>query len=108
MFNPGPAEYYDDGFRQVLEDHMAWLRTHQSTQVISVSAQDVWENEKDLFGYFQQINMAPQFHWVNMRLNNLTGPEQFVPPGPGALLVASITILEQLRSAYMTSSIISS
>lgn len=108
MFNPGPAEYYDEGFRQVLEDHMAWLRTHQSTQSISVASQDVWENEQDLFGYFQAINMAPQFHWVNMRLNNYTSPDQFRAPGPGSLRIASITILEQLRSAYMTSGIISS
>jgi hypothetical protein len=107
LFSPGPAEYYTDAFRQVLEDHMAYLRTNQSTTTITIPAQKIWENEQDLFGFFQTQNIAPQYHWVNMRLNNFTSPNQF-KKGVKALLIASPLLLEQIRSAYLTSSTITS
>lgn len=107
MFNPGPAEYYTDAFRQVLEDHMAFLRTNQGTTIRNVTPQNVWENEQDLFGFLQSINLAPQFHWVVMRMNNMTSPTQFVK-GVSQLLMPPINLLEQLRSAFLTSSVMGS
>jgi hypothetical protein len=107
FFNTGPAEYYTDAFRQVLEDHMAWLRNNQSTQTIQVSAQAVWENEGDLFGFLQTINIPPQLHWVTMRLNNFNSPFQFNRTVT-QLLIPSLMVTEQLRSAYLTSSTIGS
>jgi hypothetical protein len=107
MFSPGPAEYYTEGFRQVLEDHMAWLRTQPSTSTINISAQAIWENEQDLFGFLQSINMAPQYHWPTMRLNNMDSPNEFVP-GVKQLLIPATLLLDQLRSAYLTSSVMNS
>jgi hypothetical protein len=108
MFSVGPVEYYTTAFRQVLEDHMAYLRTSSTTQTVSVSPQDAWAFDQDLYGYLQQrMAMGAQYHWATMRLNNMISRTQF-----GAhvkqLLIPSPTLLEQIRSAYLTSSTISS
>jgi hypothetical protein len=52
------------------------------------------------------VGLAPQYHWVTMRLNNLTSPSQF-GKHIKKLLVPNLTWLEQQRSAYETSSTIS-
>jgi hypothetical protein len=107
LFSAGSSEYYTAAFRQVLEDHMAYLRTNQSTSTITIPAQVVWENEQDLFGFLQTQNIAPQYHWVVMRLNNFTSPFQF-KKGITKLLIPAFMLLEQIRSAYLTSNTISS
>lgn len=108
MFNTGPAEYYTTAFRQVLEDHMAFLRANTTTQGVAVAAQDGWAFNQDLYGYLSaRWNMAPQYHWVTMRLNNMTCRTQFGKHIKN-LLLPNQNLLEQLRSAYLTSSTISS
>lgn len=108
MFNTGPAEYYTNAFRQVLEDHMAYLRGSTSTQGQVVSAQDAWIFNQDLYAYLaQRLNMAPHLHWVTMRLNNMTCRTQF-GKHVTQLLIPNPNLLEQIRSAYLTSSVISS
>jgi hypothetical protein len=107
MFDPGPSVYYTDGFRQVLEDHMTYLRQHQSTQVMAVSPRAAWENDQDLFGFLQLVNLQPQFHWVTMRMNNFSSPTEF-GTSVTQLLIPSSVVLEQLRSAYMTSNVLTS
>jgi hypothetical protein len=107
MFDSGPSVYYTDGFRQVLEDHMTYLRQHQSTQLMSVSPQAAWENDQDLFGFLQVVNLQPQLHWVTMRMNNFSSPTEF-GTSVTQLLIPSSVVLEQLRSAYMTSNVLTS
>ena len=108
MFNVGPSDYYTDQFRQVLEDLMYFMRnTPGMTTAYNVTPQNAWENDQDLYGYLQSVvGLAPQYHWVTMRLNNLTSPSQF-GKHIKKLLIPNVTWLEQQRSAYETSSTIS-
>lgn len=108
MFTTGPSDYYTDAFRQVLEDHMWYLRGITSTQPQTVSPQEAWQNEGDLYGFLAgKLNIEPQYHWVVMRLNNFTSPTQF-GKHVNQLLIPSFTLIEQLRSAFNTASTISS
>lgn len=109
MFNVGPSDYYTDAFRQVLEDLMYYMRgTPGMTTAFNVTPQNAWENEQDLYGYLQYVvGLPPQYHWVTMRLNNLTSPTQF-GSHIKKLLLPNQTWLEQQRSAYETSSTIAS
>ncbi|WP_144106644.1 hypothetical protein [Paraburkholderia sp. BCC1886] len=87
---------------------MTYLRNVNTTTLVTVSAQQVWENDQDLFGYLQTVLVMPlQYHWVTMRLNDYTSPDQFTE-GVTQLLIPSSTTLEQLRSAWKTSSTSSS
>lgn len=105
MFNPGPPVYFTDAFRRVLEDHMGFLRTHPSTQLIVVAAQDSdWAFENDLFGFLQNLGIPPQYHWVAMRMNNYTDPTEF-GASASLLLLPPQNVIEQIRSAYMTSGV---
>jgi hypothetical protein len=105
LFNPGPSVYFTDAFRRVMEDHMGFLRTHPATQLVVVSAQDSdWAFEHDLFGFLQNIGVAPRFHWVAMRMNNYTDPTEF-GASASLLLLPPQNVIEQIRSAYMTSSV---
>ncbi|MBB5409356.1 hypothetical protein HDG34_003297 [Paraburkholderia sp. HC6.4b] len=105
MLNPGPAVYYTDAFRRVLEDHMGFLRAHPATQLVPVSAQDSdWAFEHDLFGFLQSLGIAPQYHWVAMRMNNYTDPTEF-GASASLLLLPPQNVIEQIRSAYMASSV---
>jgi hypothetical protein len=107
VMNIGPTDYYTNAFRQVLEDHMAYLRGLTSTKAMPVQEQQAWANEGDLYGYLANVlNIQPQYHWVIMRLNNFTCRTQF-GQRVRRLLIPDFTLLEQIRSAWNTSSTIS-
>lgn len=105
MVPAGADIYYSDAFRNVLEDHMTYLRGHESTTRQEVEPIDIVRYQADLFGLLGKMGIPPYMHWVVMRMTDLTSPSR-VPDDLIYVLVpdeAVISRLQQTTNAVLTS-----
>lgn len=101
MLSAGPNIYYDDSFRNVLEDHLWYLKNHASTNVLSIEPIKAYKYEYDLYGLLNSYSINMNLHWIIMRLNNMTDPTE-VTRDLKMLLIPDIRVIEQIRQSHMT------
>ena len=101
MIDSGPDTFYDDNFRNVLEDHMSYLRTLNSTYSISIDAQQAYVFTGDLQGLLQANGIAPELWWIVMRLNNFKSHSD-IDGTLSYLLIPSQQVINQLLSGFFT------
>lgn len=99
--DPGPAVYYTAAFRNVLEDHMTYLRGHTSTQSLDVPPILLDRFEFDLPGLLNQFRIPAYMHWVVMRMNSLVSLTD-VPRDLKSILVPDGTLVGKLQQVYRT------
>lgn len=97
----GPDIYYNQLFRNVLEDHMTFLRNSQETTILNIEPAMAYKYEGDLFGLLFNYNIVFEYHWIVMRMNNMTNPNQTKSTLTN-LIIPNKAIIERLRSVYMT------
>ena len=99
--NEGPAIFYNQGMRNVLEDHMEYLRNLNTTQLIAVEPAAVYRNANDLQGLFAELRIPPHLHWVVMRINHFTS---FTANFEGLMLlrVPNPTEIDRIVQSYTT------
>jgi hypothetical protein len=100
MVDAGPAMYYDESFRNVLEDHMNYLRTNPSTMVLTLDPIRVYQYANDLFGLLQLYDVPLHLHFVIMRMNKLTKPNADISNFT-SLLVPNATTVDMIRQSYV-------
>lgn len=100
-FDAGASAYYDADFRNVLEDHMGYLRSHASTRTIVVDPGQAYKYEFDLYGYLLSVGVPANLHWVVLRLNKLTTPMDFTMQ-LSQLLVADAGLVDKIRQSHMS------
>jgi hypothetical protein len=106
MNDPGPLDYYDPAFRQVLEDHLNFFRNHPSTVLLTVEAARAYKYESDLFSLMAIYNVPTHFHWLVMRVNKMVMPSESTR-NLTSLMIPDFGIVERIRSAHSTSRSIS-
>lgn len=94
----GGAMYYDDAFRNVLEDHLTYLRGAPTTQHLNVAPGDAYRFEYDLYGFLSKFAVPAQLHWVVLRLNKFTSPEEFGPDCQTVLVPDAGAVSQILQS----------
>jgi hypothetical protein len=97
----GPSVDYDASFRAVLEDHMTYLRNHPGTETIQIVAGDAYKYEFDLFGLLAAYQIPPNLHFVTMRMNGFTSPQQATAEIE-TLIVPSGDVIGQIRQTHQT------
>lgn len=107
MPDDGPSIYYDARFRQVLEDHMTYLRQHPQTETMDVNNQVANKHHGDFTGVLQSYNIPPHLHWVVSRLNGFTSPSQY-RSDQTRILVPSNGALDRLVTVHRANHKISS
>ena len=76
MIDPGPEVYYTDAFRNVLEDHLTYLRTSTTSSVIIITPMEAHRYEMDLHGLLATKNIPRYLHWLIMRMNFMNSPTE--------------------------------
>jgi hypothetical protein len=99
MPSEGPALMYSDGFRQVIEDHLEYLRRHENTEIIDIEPQVAYKGQGDLVSVLQDYQIAPELHWVVMRMNGYTSPMQY-QPSDLTLLMPSQGLIDSLLRVH--------
>jgi hypothetical protein len=106
MINPGADIYYDKAFRDMLESHLPYLRTHVKTRTMQVDPQRALVYEGDLFGYLLESHVDVQRHWVTMRTSGFFSPHDFTPETL-ELLIPDGGEIESLRQAHTATGFVS-
>lgn len=101
MVDAGPSIYYDSAFRNVLEDHMTYLREHPQTMQLAVEPTQAYRFEADLFGLLSYYNVPVQFQWIVMRMNKMTSPTD-AHPEITLLLVPDHNVIEHIQQSHKT------
>lgn len=99
----GPKDFYDPKFVRVLETHLTHLRTHPDTRVAQVHPHDAYKFEGDFYGLLDQFNVPPEYHWVTMRVNDISNPN-LVDPSIQFILLPSPSAINKIRQLYQTTS----
>jgi hypothetical protein len=68
----GPAIYYGDRFRLMLEDHLLVIRTMTTNQIRLITDDDWAKLNRyvgDFYGFLTALNYNRNYHWTILRLN---------------------------------------
>lgn len=101
MNDSGPLDYYDPSFRQVLEDHLSYLRNHPTTVMVNVEPARAYKFEFDLFSLLGVYTIPVHFHWLTMRMNKMVMPSEATKE-LRSLLVPDFAVVERIRQAHVT------
>jgi hypothetical protein len=107
LFDEGASVYYDESFRNVIEDHMTYLRTHPRTGMRVVEPGRAYKYEADFYGLLQFYNIPAALHWTVLRMNRLTSPSEF-SLDIETILVPDPDVIEHLRSSHMSTRVLAS
>jgi hypothetical protein len=106
MLQPGADVFYTDGLRNVLEDHMTYLRTHANTRVIDITPIQAHRYEFDLIGLLNELMIEPYLHWTVARMNHFNSFTE-VPEDLTKLLVPDSKEINKLQQIYNTTNTLS-
>ena len=72
-YNAGENQYYSEAIRQVLEDHMTYLRERSEERTLDPTKANLFLKYKfDVYGFLAEHNVEPKHYWIVMRVNNTT------------------------------------
>lgn len=99
--NAGPDIFYQPGFRKMVEDHLNWLRNHESADVITLNNKDALRYHGDFFGLLSYLEIQSKFHWILMRLNGYDGPREYHYEDT-ALMIVNDRVMLDLERRFRT------
>ncbi|BAS05008.1 hypothetical protein [Ralstonia phage RSF1] len=70
--NSGPAIYYTDTFRQMIEDHLLVISSMSTTQTRTITDDDwatLYRFEGDFYGLLNALGYDRRYHWTILRMN---------------------------------------
>lgn len=98
---PGPSIYYDPVFRNVLEDHMTFLREQSANNILTVDPSIAYKFEFDLDGLLIFYGVQPQNCFIVMRMNKMFASTDPFPENLSFMLPDQTT-LEQIVQSHNT------
>lgn len=101
MLKVGSEVYYTKAFKDVLEAHMGYLRTHQNTRNLPINDHDKMVYRGDLGGYLNSVKTPLYLHWVIMRMNNMYSMYEF-GPDTQTLLIPEESTIDKLRQQFVS------
>lgn len=101
MLNDGAEVYYSPEWHRTLETHMGYLKQLTSNTTAALVPGDVYKYEADLFGLLTHLKIEPRYHWVTMRVNDMTAPSQ-LRMDRFSLVIPDFAEIERLRQVFQT------
>lgn len=71
------VQTYDIAFRNYIEDHLMFLRDHETTELVNIDGGLAYKNSGDFYGLLTDMSVPVYLHWVLLRVNNMTNPFAF-------------------------------
>lgn len=76
MAKSGDALYYDPDFRLVVETHLNILISQAAARE-DIPLDLFYQYEGDFYGYLVSLSIPPEYHFILLRMNGMTNPNQF-------------------------------
>lgn len=99
MVPEGPEITYSDGFKQMIEDHLTYLKMDKQTQTMFVNNDIAYKSNGDLVSVLQEYDIPAYQHWIIMRMNGYTSPMEYLESHI-TLIIPSTVTLDKLISVY--------
>lgn len=90
--------FYEPAFRQVLEDHLSFIKAAGTVQTLNVPPMVALRYQGDYYGLLNQLKVPTFLHWITMRVNGLISPADTIPDHP----VVQTVDLSYIRRLYTT------
>jgi hypothetical protein len=107
LVSVGDDVYYEDSFRNAIEDDLVGLIQDTSTTTRTVDPDVGLANKYDFYGLLTDMGIAMQYWWPTMRMNGYRSPADY----QGAILTILIpnnNRIDNIRRLQQTSSTITS
>jgi hypothetical protein len=98
----GDDAYYDENFRVILESHLTYLRNLSTTKTLTFDSFLSYKHQGDLFGLLDELNIAKQYHYIIMRINDFRCPGDLTDKVV-SLLIPDLGEVALLKATFMTS-----
>lgn len=99
MNRDGEKITYTLSFRQMMEDHLEYLREHESTELLTIRADVGWRYHGDLHGVLNHYGFDWDMHWIIMRINGYQCAQDFDYEDQ-ELLIPSSTVVDDLTKQH--------
>ena len=73
MIDKNNVAYYEQDFRQVLEDHLAYIKA-KNNKTLAVDPLTALRYKGDFFGLLNTFGVQPFMQWITMRVNGFVSP----------------------------------
>ena len=77
MVNPGNPIFYSRKYRQMIEDHINFLRKNKTVTVVSLDPMVSFKYLADFYGLLFYLTVPMQYHYAVLRLNGYKNPSDF-------------------------------
>lgn len=90
-----------EDYRIFVESMTGWLRTQSQDRVVSIIPETGYLYRFDLTSFLLDNKVPLEDHWLVMRVNGLTTPQEF-DETVTALIVPAQELITRLKQAYRT------
>lgn len=101
MINDGRGIIYEQDFRDFIETNLQYIINHRSTISTRIKHDIAFKCRGDFYKVMFSLNVEPEFHWVNLRINNMTSPMEYKGEVEDLdILLVSLEVLNDLIQSY--------
>jgi hypothetical protein len=101
MRSMGPKLYYSREFKQMIEDHLPYLKNHSSTATAALDPMLSYKYMGDLTGLLYHLNIPSHLHFVILRLNDYSSYTDFKGTETSILLIEQ-SVISNLANTLKT------
>lgn len=97
----GDSRYQADSFRNVIEDHLQFIKHKSIANVVTTTGRQVSKFKLDFTGLLIELNVPDEYHWATMRANGLHSTADYVNNYNDIKLIKTTT-LRSLHERHLT------
>lgn len=101
IINQGEQIFYTSKHRQMIEDHVIFLRNHKTVTTINLAPMLSYRYMADFYGLLFHLNLQPEFHYSVLRLNGYKSPLDFKGT-ESSLLMCDVALIKRLTNTLKT------
>lgn len=77
MVKQGDATFYTAKYRQMIEDHLIYLRSNKTLTSVDLAPMVSFKYAADFYGLLFHLNVSMEYHYAVLRLNGYRNPTDF-------------------------------
>lgn len=101
MVTMGDSNYYTAKYRQMIEDHINFLRNHKSNSIVNLAPMVSFKYAADFYGLLFHLNIPMEYHYAILRVNGFRNPSDFQGTEP-SISVVETDIIKRLVNTMKT------
>lgn len=102
MTNPGHPYFYEEGWRNLIDQHVEYLLNQPRTVVQNIDPKLGYRFESDLRGYLAQIKVSPHLFYIVLKMNGFKDGSEFGEQ-TGTLYLPDEQDADKLMAIYRSS-----